>query len=67
MFDTIEEAPVRSRNDPNKENWEALLAVIEKLSKCLRSLSIETDGRTFSLPLDFFVLPTLAPTKPPTV
>lgn len=50
---------IRSHNGLNKENWESLLAVIEKLSRRLRSLSIETDGRTFSLPLDFSSSPPL--------
>ncbi|OEL18872.1 hypothetical protein BAE44_0020111, partial [Dichanthelium oligosanthes] len=50
---------IRSRNGLNKENWESLLAVIEKLSRCFRSLSIETDGRTFSLLLDFSSSPPL--------
>lgn len=35
---------IRSHNGLNKENWESLLAVIEKLSRCLWSLSTETDG-----------------------
>ncbi|XP_066347729.1 disease resistance protein Pik-2-like isoform X3 [Miscanthus floridulus] len=50
---------IRSRNGLNKENWESLLAVIEKLSRSLVSLSIETDGRTFCLPLDFASSPPL--------
>ncbi|CAD6211566.1 unnamed protein product [Miscanthus lutarioriparius] len=50
---------IRSRNGLNKENWESLLAVIEKLSRSLVSLSIETDGRTFCLPLDFSSSPPL--------
>uniref|UniRef100_A0A0E0KF65 Disease resistance N-terminal domain-containing protein n=1 Tax=Oryza punctata TaxID=4537 RepID=A0A0E0KF65_ORYPU len=55
----LEKLRIRSPDGMNKENWASLLTVIENLSRCLRSLSIETDGRTCSLPLDFSSSPPL--------
>uniref|UniRef100_A0A0E0NWP0 Uncharacterized protein n=1 Tax=Oryza rufipogon TaxID=4529 RepID=A0A0E0NWP0_ORYRU len=55
----LEKLCIWSRDGMNKENWESLLTVIENLSRRLLSLSIETDRRTCSLPLDFSSSPPL--------
>lgn len=55
----LEKLRIWSRDGMNEENWESLLTVIENLSMRLLSLSIETDRRTCSLPLDFSSSPPL--------
>lgn len=55
----LEKLRIWSRDGMNEENWESLLTVIENLSRRLLSLSIETDRRTCSLPLDFSSSPPL--------